>query len=133
MFKASLRLAGAAMAAMAIAAAPMASQAAGDVLQSGTFEGASGHATSGGVTVVSTDDGPVVVLGDDFVFDGAPDPHVAFGTGGTFDPDSVLGLLISDTGEQVYAVPASLDISGYDEVYIWCVQYSVPLGVAALR
>ena len=132
MIKAGIGLAGLAMAAAALALAPMIAQA-DEVLGSAQFEGSSGHETSGGVTVVSTDNGVIVVLGEDFMFDGAPDPHVAFGTGGRFDPDSELGILASNSGTQTYRVPASLDISGYDEVYIWCVQYSVPLGVATLQ
>ena len=133
MARKSLSLAGGLAAALCITVAPIAVQAADDLLHSGTFEGASGHVTSGGVTVVSTDNGVRVILGEDFYHDGAPDPHVGFGTSGTFDSASDIGMLVSNTGEQVYEVPASLDISAYDEVYIWCVQYSVPLGVASLR
>jgi len=126
-------LAGIGAAVLAVSAAPLAAQAADEVLHTGQFTGASDHVTSGGVSVVSTDNGIVVILGDDFAFDGAPDPHVAFGTDGTFDAASGLGVLISNDGGQTYEVPASLDISGYNEVYIWCVQYSVPLGVASLQ
>lgn len=133
MFKKNWVFAGIAAAVLAVTAVPLVAQAADEVLHVGQFTGASDHVTSGGVSVVSTDDGIVVILSDDFFFDGAPDPHVAFGTGGTFDPASGLGLLESNTGGQVYEVPASMDISGYDEVYIWCVQYSVPLGVATLQ
>ncbi|MEO1224779.1 MAG: DM13 domain-containing protein [Pseudomonadota bacterium] len=129
----TLSLMGGLAAALSIAVAPIALQAADDLLHSGTFEGASGHETSGGVTIVSTDNGIQVILGEDFYHDGAPDPHVGFGTNGSFDSASDLGMLAANTGEQVYDVPATLDISGYDEVYIWCVQYSVPLGVASLR
>jgi len=129
----TLRLMGGLAAALCVTGAPIALQAADDLLHSGTFEGASGHETSGGVTIVSTDNGIQVILGEDFYHDGAPDPHVGFGMNGDFDSASDLGMLTANTGGQVYEVPATLDISGYDEVYIWCVQYSVPLGVAALR
>ena len=77
--------------------------------------------------------GAQVVLQGNFNFDGAPDPKVGFGTGGTYDRASQLAPLASNTGEQVYDVPAALDLTRYDEIYIWCEKYSVPLGVAPLK
>ena len=49
-----------------------------EAIASGKFEGASGHATSGSVSIVKTASGLQVVLGDDFMFDGAPDAKVGF-------------------------------------------------------
>ena len=102
-------------------------------LASGTFKGASGHSTSGSVTIVKTSDGVQVVLGDDFKFDGAPDARVGFGKNGKYDSKSHLELLRSNKGGQVYVVPASLNIDEYDEIYIWCKKYAVSLGVAKIR
>ncbi|MEM7444184.1 MAG: DM13 domain-containing protein [Pseudomonadota bacterium] len=133
MFKKNWILAGLGAAVLAAATVPLAAQAADDVLHTGQFDGASGHVTSGGVSVVQTDNGIEIVFADDFFFDGAPDPHVAFGANGSVDISTELGLLTSNTGSQTYQVPASLDVSGYNEIYVWCVQYSVPLGVAALQ
>jgi hypothetical protein len=98
----------------------------------GGFTGASGHQTSGHVEVVQTADGWEVHLKDDFKFDGAPDPRVGFGASGTFAAATDFEPLRSNSGAQVYKVPASIDPANYDEVYIWCRQYSVPLGVAKL-
>jgi hypothetical protein len=53
------------------------------VVGEGQFTGASNHITSGKVTVESTGSGKVVELQSDFSFDGAPDPRVGFGKGGT--------------------------------------------------
>jgi hypothetical protein len=101
---------------------------------SGTFKGASKHVTTGGVTIVKTANGGMsVVLGQNFDFDGAPDPRVGFGTNGRYDDASDLGKLVKNEGEQRYVVPAGVDVSKYNEVYIWCRKYSVPLGVAALK
>ena len=107
--------------------------AADEVLTRGSFTGASGHDTRGEVSVVKTAGGEKLVLGSDFSFDGAPDPKVGFGAGGTYDPESQLSHLRRNAGEQTYDIPNTLDLSGYDEVYIWCQRYSVPLGVARLR
>ena len=124
-----------AVAPLLVAAALMASAAshAEEVLAQGAFRGASGHQTSGDVVVLKSAGGAKVVLQGNFNFDGAPDPKVGFGAGGTYDRTSQLAPLASNKGEQAYDVPASLDLSRYDEVYIWCERYSVPLGVAPLK
>ena len=104
-----------------------------EVLGQGAFNGASGHKTSGDVVVLKSAAGARVVLQSNFSFDGAPDPKVGFGAGGKYDRASQLAPLASNQGEQVYDVPAALDLTRYDEIYIWCEKYSVPLGVAALK
>lgn len=125
------------MVALVVFAAVMVSlagaQAAGDVIASGAFAGASGHATSGGVSVVRTDAGAAVVLQQDFSLDGAPDPKVGFGRDGVYDTKAQLAPLGANKGRQTYPVPASVDPEKYNEVYIWCEKFSVPLGVAKLQ
>lgn len=106
---------------------------AAEVISSGSFKGASNHQTKGKVTVVTEDGQTVVKLNSGFNLDGAPDPKVGFGANGKYDKESKLGALRSNSGAQSYPVPADLDVSGYDEVYIWCEKYSVPLGVAKLK
>ncbi|MEX0317650.1 MAG: DM13 domain-containing protein [Ruegeria sp.] len=99
----------------------------------GTFEGRSNHVTTGSVTVVKEGDRYIVELGDDFSLDGGPDPRVALGKDGTYDPDTKLGALLNLTGKQRYVVPATWDISAHNEVYIWCEVAGVPLGVAKIN
>ncbi len=99
----------------------------------GSFKGLSNHETSGSVKVVEKDGRYIVELGRNFSLDGGPDPRVAFGKDGTYDPNSKLGALLELTGKQRYAVPPTLDISGYNEVYIWCDVAGVPLGVAKIN
>lgn len=98
----------------------------------GSFVGASGHETTGSVSVYRTQAGWVVGLDPDFRHDGAPDPVVGLGAGGEYDPASKLGPLRSNTGDQSYALPANVDIGDYQQVYIWCEEFAVPLGVADL-
>jgi len=101
---------------------------------SGTFTGASGHVTKGGVTVSKNADGTATVTLDaGFFLDGAPDPRVGFGNDGKFADGSDVGPLTSLTGEQVFLVPASIDVDDFNEIYIWCLKFAVPLGVAALN
>ncbi|WP_293575044.1 DM13 domain-containing protein [Phaeobacter sp.] len=99
----------------------------------GTFEGLSNHITTGGVKVVKENGRYIVELADDFSLDGGPDPRVAFGKDGTYDPETKLGALLNLTGKQRYAVPPTLDISAHNEVYIWCEVAGVPLGVAKIK
>ena len=41
--------------------------------------------------------------------------------------------LKSNRGKQIYEVPARIDVSLYNEVWVWCERFSVPLGVATLN
>jgi len=100
---------------------------------SGEFVGKSDHITTGQVTIKKVANGYLVTLGRDFSLDGAPEPSVGFGKDGTYDKSTDLGDLVSISGEQIYLIPASVDVSEYNEIYIWCDQFSVPLGVAALN
>ena len=100
---------------------------------SGTFTGASGHVTEGMVTITKNADGTATLtLSSAFFFDGAPDPRVGFGIDGAYVDAADLGELKSNTGEQTYIIPASVDPDDFNEVYIWCRKFSVPLGVARL-
>lgn len=101
--------------------------------RSGTFGGASNHVTNGGVSVVKTDAGYEIHLGEDFFFDGAPDPRIALGNGGKFTKDTDFEVLHKDTGAQVYKIPASLNVDDFDTVVVWCRKFSVPLGQALLN
>ena len=116
----------------AVLAAPVAASAQDQVLASGEFRGKSGHAASGGVSVVKTATGAVVVLAPDFKFDGAPDPKLGFGKNG-YVKSTQFSALESNSGEQTYDIPAAIDPADYTEVWVWCEQYAVPLGVATLK
>ncbi len=101
-----------------------------DVASTGTFSGANDHITTGEVNIVKTDNGYNIVLGADFSLDGAPEPSVAIGKDGEFLLD--LAPLKSITGEQTYALPASVDLADFDEIFIWCKKFDVSLGSAKL-
>jgi len=104
---------------------PHASLASG---RSGSFVGMTGHTASGRGTL--TDMG--VSLAGDFWFDGAPDPRVGLGKSGTFDPASDMGALRRNTGAQLYGLPRRLDHADYNEIYVWCRRFAVPLAVARI-
>ena len=100
----------------------------------GSFVGDAGHVTTGSADVFKHNGGWFVRLGPDFSLDGGPDPKVALGNKalGGYQRGTILGKLTSLNGEQVYALKPGLDIGNYDQVYIWCEQFSVPLGHADL-
>ena len=118
--------------AAAVAMSPLAASAQ-EVLGQGNFVGKSGHKTSGGVTIVKTGQSIEVRLGADFKLDSAPDPWVGFGKSGKYDSASEIAILKSKTGAQVYKIPGIIDTSKYNELYIWCRKFGVPLGVAKLK
>ena len=119
----------------AIAAATLAmpmGAAAQDSVASGTFTGKSNHVTTGGVRIRKAGNEYFIDLATNFSFDGAPDPKVALGRNG-YDPNTLLAPLAKNSGAQSYAIPAGINVSTYNEVWIWCEKFNVPLGVAALK
>ena len=126
---------GAAVSAVAVLASTATTAIAEEMMvkSSGMFEGRSNHVTSGAVKIVVEGDRRFVELGDDFALDGGPDPRVMFGANGEVNKDGYLGALLSLTGKQRYAVPATWSVDEYNEVYIWCEVADVPLGVASLK
>ena len=110
---------------MAVAAIPA---FAGGHGRLGTFKGESNHVTTGTAEIA---DGKVNLLAD-FTFDGAPDPKIALGKNG-YDSKTLMGLLKSNSGASSYEIPAGINPDDYNEVWVWCERFNVPLGVAKLR
>jgi len=94
----------------------------------GTFSGLNNHVTTGTAEIA----GDKINLLDDFTFDGAPDPKVALGKDGVYDPNTLMGALTSNSGASSYTVPAGINPDDYNEVWIWCERFSVGLGVAPI-
>ncbi|UWQ18333.1 DM13 domain-containing protein [Jannaschia sp. M317] len=93
----------------------------------GTFTGAARYGIGGTAEVA----GNQVNLLDDFRFGSAPDPKVALGRDG-YDPKTLMGLLKNTNGASSYAIPDGINPDDYNEVWIWCERFNVPLGVAKL-
>ena len=105
---------------------------ASEVVKSGQFEGRSDHITTGGVSILKTKTATLIVLENNFSLDGAPDPRVGFGKNG-FVKSSIVSKLKNKKGEQVYVLPKNINVSEYNEIYIWCNKFGVPLSVASLK
>ena len=100
---------------------------------SGTFKGASGHTTSGSVTVTEAGGTLTVKLGSNFSLDNAPDPYVALGNGASPLKGGLIAILKNKKGGQSYSIKATSALSKATHVVIWCKKYSVPLGVAKVK
>ncbi len=100
---------------------------------SGSFRGASGHATSGSVTVTEQGGKLIIRLGSNFSLDGAPDPYVSMGNRSRPVRGGTAGVLRKLRGAGTYSVRATAATKNAKQVVIWCRKYSVPLGVASLK
>ena len=101
------------------------------------------HATTGTVRIIQQPDGRRVLTLENLDTSNGPDvhvwlsaAHVVEGTGGWYTAGSAdhydLGLIKGNQGNQVYEVPADVDLSLYKSVDLWCVQFSVSFGAAEL-
>ena len=127
------------LAAVAVATVSLTSQAlvraaevleGGQVIQSASFVGENDHIVSGQVEIIQKGEVFYLVLGEDFSFDGAPDPRLGFSSNDSYVESSTFSGLNLDSGKQIYRLPATLDISNFDEITIWCEKFSVPLAEA---
>jgi hypothetical protein len=101
------------------------------------------HETSGTVRVIENPDGTRVLALENLSTSNGPDVHVWLsaapvvpGPDGWYAADDAewvdLGLLKGNLGNQVYAVPEGVDLAAYPNVYLWCAQFAVSFGAAAL-
>jgi hypothetical protein len=101
------------------------------------------HTTTGTVRIVQQPDGSRFLTLENLDTSNGPDvhvwlsaAHVVEGTDGWFTAGSAehydLGLIKGNQGNQVYEIPAGVDLSKYRSVDLWCVQFSVSFGAAEL-
>jgi hypothetical protein len=97
------------------------------------------HGTSGVVRVLALPDGRRVVRLEGLETDNGPDlylylsPNAADGDEGAFDDaPHDLGRLQGNLGDQNYELPATVDLTGYRSVVIWCDRFDSAFGAAEL-
>jgi hypothetical protein len=125
-------------------AAPTASPSpAGPVdLATGTFVSHE-HETTGTVRVIEHPDGSRQLALENLSTTNGPDVHVWLSAGPVIEgfdgwftagghPHVDLGLIKGNQGNQLYDIPADVDLAAYPTVDLWCVQFSVSFGAAAL-
>lgn len=101
------------------------------------------HATTGTVRIIAQPDGSRVLTLENLDTSNGPDVHVWLsaadvveGFAGWYTAKSAehydLGLIKGNQGNQVYAIPADVDLAKYKAVDLWCVQFGVSFGAAQL-
>ncbi len=114
------------------AAAPIA-------LGDGTFASRNRYTTAGTATVYELPDGSRTLRLEDFETTNGPDLFVYLTAADADASDPELerdfidvGGLRGNLGNQNYALPDAVDLSGYDTVVIWCRRFGVSFGAADL-
>lgn len=98
----------------------------------GVLQGAGSHKASGHVEIVRNGDATTVVFKDDFSLQDAPAPRLAWGKHG-YKSGTIFATLTKFKGAQEYVVPTGIDLSQYNELWIWCEKFDVPLAVAKIK
>lgn len=103
------------------------------VISSGNFGGLANHEAEGTAKLIKADGKYFIRFEDDFKSSNGPDVHVYLGKSNNYDPDAELGVLKGNIGGQNYQIPDAINVSDYDEVWIWCRAFAVPFGKAELK
>jgi hypothetical protein len=101
------------------------------------------HETSGTVRVIQLPDGSRQLAIEDLETTNGPDVHVWLSAGPVvegFDgwftagghPYVDLGMIKGNQGDQLYDIPTGVDLAAYPTVDLWCVQFAVSFGAAAM-
>ena len=90
------------------------------------------HKGEGTVKIIKAGEKYFVRFEDDFKVTNGPDLFVYFGKDGKYAKIAQIGRLKGNVGAQNYEVPADIDPSVFDEVWIWCRAFSQPFSVAKL-
>jgi hypothetical protein len=107
---------------------------------SGTFYNVA-HDGSGSASIVEKPDGSRVLRFTNFSVTNGPVLEVWLSAAAMPKDNAAisnaaylsLGALKSVTGDQEYAIPANANLSGFQSVTVWCVQFSVNFASAALK
>lgn len=101
------------------------------------------HETTGTVRIIENPDGTRVLTLENLATSNGPDVHVWLaaapvvpGFDGWFLADDAayvdLGAIKGNLGNQVYDIPADVDLGQYPSVYLWCAQFAVSFGAASV-
>ncbi len=110
---------------------------AGSKARTGSLSGRKGYNVAGTVKVKKEGGKTTVVFEDDYQFDpnkNPPDIKVGFGNGESYSKGSKIHDKLSiKQGAASFEVPAGIDTDKFDELYIYCEQFTVILAVAPLN
>jgi hypothetical protein len=98
----------------------------------GRFQGAGGHYATGSVSITASGGVTRLIFNRDFKLGRYPDPKIGFGNNG-YKTGTIIAPLKRNLGGQTYVIPARIDLKKYNQVWLWCERFNVPLAVARLR
>jgi hypothetical protein len=104
----------------------------GDTLATGTFI-SNAHPTRGTVRIVKDSIGKISLSFENFQTDNGPDLRVWLATNTTATNYRQAGALTAVTGNFSYPLDSLIDYNTYNNVLIWCEDFSVLFGHAVLR
>lgn len=103
-------------------------------LTQGSFIGADNfHKAKGTAKILKIGDKQYVRFEEDFEVTNGPDLFVHFGNNGRYVKEANLGALKGNLGSQNYEIPADINSTDYNEIWIWCRAFSVAFGSAKLK
>lgn len=109
---------------------------AGGLSRVGQFSGNSGYSVKGTATLQQNGDELILTLGSDFISGNGPmlGVYLAKTASGGLNSQNSLKLdnLKSNSGMQVYPVPAGVGLQDYGYVVIYCIPFNVRFGTAML-
>lgn len=104
-----------------------------EVIAQGKFVGLEGHRAEGLTKLIKVADKYYIRFEDDFRITNGPDLFVYFGKNGQYDPSTKIARLKGNIGGQNYEVPASINPTTYNEIWVWCRAFSVAFGKVAVK
>lgn len=90
------------------------------------------HTGTGTVNVTMQEDSHIIRFESDFSVQNGPDLYVGLGKDGKYIEGSEISLLKGNIGSQNYVVDEKFDTEKYNEIWIWCKQFSTPFARATL-
>ncbi len=104
-----------------------------NLVSSGSFEGDTGHTVEGSAELFfNSETNTYSLVLDEFTSDNGPRLNVYLATNSSASSFTDLGPLTSTNGTLRYDFPASQFNPARDNVLIWCVQFGINFGTAAL-
>jgi hypothetical protein len=90
------------------------------------------HTGSGNVSVIRVGDKYILRFEENFEVANGPDLYVGLGKDGEYKKGTEIAKLKGNIGSQNYEVPETINLSDYNEVWIWCRAFSVGFAKAKL-
>lgn len=103
------------------------------IVQGSFMSAAIGHEGAGTALLLDVSGKKYLRLDDDFEVTEGPDLYIYFGKDDSYAVEAEVAQLKGNSGGQNYEIPAEIDTTLYNEVWIWCKAFSTPFAKAVLQ